>query len=63
MYYPYDPKRLTTQDKEDAELMALRLSLFGTEKSTFIKGFYCGIQNQERRRLERIAQEEQDDEV
>lgn len=61
MYYPYDPKRLTYQDMEDAELMALRLNLTSSDKVNFIRGFYCGIQNRERRRLERIAQEEQDD--
>lgn len=57
-YCPYDPKRLTLQDEEDAEQIANRLNLSNLDKVNFIRGFYCGIQNQERRRTERIEREE-----
>jgi|WetSurMetagenome_2_1015567.scaffolds.fasta_scaffold893189_2 hypothetical protein len=60
MFYPYDPKRLTLQDKEDAQLLVDELNLTGIERTKFIDGFYCGIQNRERQMNKRRQAEEED---
>jgi hypothetical protein len=59
-FYPYDPKRLTIQDKEDAEMRVLELGLIGEAKKNFLDGFYCGIQNRDRQMDKRRQSEEED---
>lgn len=53
MFYPYDPKRLTLQDKEDANSLADELKLTGSDRGLFVSGFYSGIQNRDRQQARR----------
>jgi len=60
MFYPYDPKRLTKRDKEDAEKVADDLFLEGSFRRMFIAALFCGIQNRYRQ-IEKNRKAEQDD--
>lgn len=59
MFYPYDPKRLTMQDKEDAEQLYLELTRRGMtlNRMSFFDGFFCGIQNRDRQAAKRRMME------
>jgi hypothetical protein len=49
MYYYYDPKDLTMEEKAEAHILADKFQLSGDEKAGFISSFYAGLQWQKRK--------------